>query len=168
MQSNTDKLPAGRPAALLLEDDLVHGALLRMVLEASGFAAPVAATLDEALGALNGTLPNLILVGWDIDGIDGRAILGKLRARVPGLARVPVLLMTDRELCARTRLELALEGYTWVLQKPIVMTSLPKLIAHVLAPPRAKATPSAVRERLLPRFLACATTASSAYMDAVR
>jgi len=168
MVANATQRNAGRPSALLIEDDLVHGALARMILDAAGIQVFVASTQQEALEILGDARPSLVLVAWDIDGIDGRTMLLYLRAHIPALARIPAVLMTDRAVNARTRIELSIEGYQWILQKPIVMTSLPRLVQRTVTEARATSRDGQPMRQHSVRLVDCATAASSVYMEAVR
>lgn len=177
MATATRDLPGGRQSVLILEDDLLHSALLQMVLEAAGFEVHVASTVEEALETLGRAWPDAVLADWDMDGMDGRALLRALRAQVPGCEKVPTVLMTDREMNARTQLELSMEGYVWILQKPIVVTSLPKLILHTTAETAGTAGQArggtcghgqAEKSEFSARVIRSGRTASGAFMDAVR
>jgi len=157
-----------RPVILVLEDDLVHDAMIQMVLEAAGVEVHFAFAASEAMAIARERVPDLILVGWDGDGIDSRSMLTFLRMRAPMLAKVPAMLITDRVISPKLRLGLATEGYTWILQKPIVMTSLPRLVQHTLAEARAKPLRASRPNQLaFGRFIGSGTTASSCYMSAV-
>jgi len=168
MVASTPERRMANTVILVLEDDLVHGALIRMVLEAEGIEVHSAAAASEAMDITKKRVPDLILVGWDRDGIDGRSMLTFLRMRASRLAQVPAVLMTDREISPKLRLGLGTEGYTWILQKPVVITSLPKLIQHTLAEARAKPIRASRPNQLaFGRFIGYGTTASRSYMNAV-
>jgi DNA-binding response OmpR family regulator len=167
MAPNTAGPCMSRPDVLLLEDDLLHGALVQMVLEASEIEVHRASAASEAARTAKEQLPDLVLVSWGAEGIDGRALLAFLRLSVPGLARVPAVLMTDRDLSAGLRSILAREGYTWILQKPIVPTGLPKLVRRTIAEQNAKQSAAKATPTDLSRFIGCGTTASTCYMESV-
>ena len=157
------------PVVLVLEDDLVHGALIQMVLEAAHIQVHFASSASEAIENAKKRVPDLILVGWDGDGIDGRSMLTFLRMRAPQLAQVPVILMTDREISGKLRLGLATEGYTWILQKPIVMSSLPKLVQRTVTEARAKPMRASRPNQLaFGRYISFGVTGTSYNMPAVR
>jgi hypothetical protein len=66
-------------------------------------------------------------------------------------------------------MELAIEGYHWILEKPVVVTSLPRLVQRTMAEALAKAADSQrPQSRRGVRFINCGTSASSVYMEAVR
>lgn len=155
-----------RPAVLILEDDLVHGSLLKMVLEEAELEVHLASAASEAIQIATERMPDMILVEWDSDGIDGRAMLTFLRMRMSALAQVPLALMTDREISSALRGDLALEGYDWILQKPLVMTSMPKLIRRSLAEAHAKPRASRPDQRVFGRYIECGSTASNFNLEA--
>ncbi|MGD0088717.1 MAG: response regulator [Planctomycetota bacterium] len=155
-----------RPSVLLLEDNPLHGALLQMVLEASGMEVFKASAASEAARIAGKQAPDLILVSWDTEGLDGRALLAFLRLSVPELAGVPVLLMTDRNISGTLRMVLAKEGYLWILQKPLVPTSLPKLIQRTIADHTRRLRGSRVGQPVLGQFVGCGATASGFYLQA--
>ncbi|MCY3020034.1 MAG: response regulator [Planctomycetota bacterium] len=155
-------------SVLLIDDDLLHGALIRAVLETAGISVFTACSEQEACDVLRTTIPDALLVGWDAEGIDGRAVLTRLKARMPLLRGVPAVLMTDRDLCDRARRELLQAGHEWVLQKPVVVTSLPKLVAHAVAEARSRARESRYVRQSRVHFIDCGSTASDCFMEAVR
>lgn len=168
MTASRANLRGVKPVALALEDDLLSGTLLQMVLEQACGKVFVAATAEEALEVFKQVTPDLVLVSWDTDGIDGRTMLMSLRGRVPALLKIPALLMTDREVNARLRLELSMEGYHWILQKPIVMTSLPKLVHWTVAEAQHRPLSGPAQRHISKLFIRCGATASGALGEAVR
>jgi DNA-binding response OmpR family regulator len=155
-----------RPTVLLLDDDLMHGALVGMVLGDAGFEIRVATTEQEAREAMVDGLPDCIMAGWDADGLDGLALVRRLRSSVPRLAEVPTLLVTDRQINGRTRLELSIEGIRWILEKPVVVTSLPKLVQCTVAESETRRTYPSGRH-CSARIVDSGTTASAYYLAAV-
>ncbi|HEY3321685.1 MAG TPA: response regulator [Planctomycetota bacterium] len=144
---------------LILESDVIHGTLLKAVVEQAGGEALLAGTPEEALEHVDGVTPALILAAWDTDGLDGRTAVRDLRAQHAELRRVPAILMTDRNLTQLVCHQLRGENFRWILQKPIVVTSLPKLIERCCRDSQVRAE--------MPRLLSFGATTSSAYMAAV-
>ena len=64
-------------------------------------------------------IPDLILLDWDTDGVDGEAVLRGLRSN-PEMRRVPIILLTNRGVSEGVRRDLATYGVHWILEKPIV------------------------------------------------
>ncbi|HYG75122.1 MAG TPA: response regulator [Planctomycetota bacterium] len=138
--------------------------LIRMVLESSNIRVRQAESLEEAAEFAPEALPKLILADWDMDGLDGRTLVANLRACCNQLRSVPAILLTDRVLIPGIVRELMSENYAWILKKPIVTTSLPKLILRTV-------NDSASAQRPLGRtripLLDFGETASSSFMPAV-
>jgi len=105
-----------RPApALVIEDDLAARELLRRTLEQDGWRVEVAGNGRDGLRALEGELPDLILLDLMMPEMDGFAFVEALRAN-PAWAAIPVLVVTARDLTNEDRRRL--EGQVrQVLQK---------------------------------------------------
>jgi DNA-binding response OmpR family regulator len=127
--SNMD--PAA-PGVLLLEDDFIHGGLIKSALAATGVHVCMAVTVAEAADVLNVFLPDVIIADWDVYGIDGRAFVKALRARGEAQSRIPAILMTESPVDDAMRLDLLEDDFGWVLSKPFPMVSLPRLVRSVL------------------------------------
>ncbi len=114
---------------LFIAGDSMHTKLVRMVLNSAGFVTrETAGTLDVAGAAV----PSLVLLDWDAEGVDGHAILNALRTD-PQLRQVPVIVLTNRSVSQGWCCELAKYFVSWVLEKPIVVLSLPQLIQRTIA-----------------------------------
>ena len=163
-----DSTSALRPQCniLLLKEDSSECTLIRMVLEGAEMRLCQADNIETAMRFVQPSYPDVILVDWDIDGIDGRLLLTELTSWCTALKRVPAMILTDRVVTQKTVNSLLREGYKWILRKPIVMTSLPKLISQTIndAPaPRLQGHAISGNYRLLE----CGQTASMAFMPAV-
>lgn len=112
---------------LLLAGDSMHTQLVNMVLSSSHFSMHSQQDAQQSSVALAIEVPDVVLLDWDSEGIDGLAVLRGLRSKAT-TARVPVIVMTNRALSPRWQRELAAYGVKWVLEKPIVALGLPKLI----------------------------------------
>jgi DNA-binding response OmpR family regulator len=82
--------------------------------------------------AINAQVPNVILLDWDVDGLDGRSIL-RIIKKNPESRHIPVLVMTNRAVTETLKREMMMYGVQWILEKPIVALSLPKLIIRTAA-----------------------------------
>lgn len=80
-----------RPAILVVEDDTALREALLDTLDLSGYAATGARSAEQALAALAGTRPGLVLTDVQMPGMDGHALLRLLKMRHP---EIPVILMT--------------------------------------------------------------------------
>lgn len=121
------------PAVLLIEDDFIHGGLIKTALSAAGVHVCMAVTEAEAADVLHVFLPDVIIADWDTDGIDGRAFIKALRAKCQPPSRIPAILMTQSAVTDALRLELLEDDFSWVLQKPFSMSGLPRLVRTVIA-----------------------------------
>jgi response regulator RpfG family c-di-GMP phosphodiesterase len=116
---------------LLLAGDSMHTQLVNMVLSNSRYSMHSQQEAHQSRAALAIELPDVVLLDWDSEGIDGLAVLRGLRSKAE-TARVPVIVMTNRALSSRWQRELAAYGVKWVLEKPIVAMGLPKLIERTI------------------------------------
>jgi predicted signal transduction protein with EAL and GGDEF domain len=78
---------------LLVDDDEVTLMLTAAALRARGFAITEATSGDQALDLLRGPTPDLVVLDAQMPGRDGFDTCSALR-RLPGLANVPVLMLT--------------------------------------------------------------------------
>jgi CheY-like chemotaxis protein len=81
---------------LLVDDDANIRKLAKMSLErVGGWDVQVVAGGQEALDSLCGLLPDLIILDVMMPGLDGLAVLERLKGN-PSTAAVPVILMTAK------------------------------------------------------------------------
>jgi two-component system response regulator AdeR len=81
-------------SVLLVDDDRALRKLLRAYLEQESISVVEAATGEEALAAIERTLPSLVLLDVRLPGIDGFEVLRRLEATGKN---VPVILVTSLE-----------------------------------------------------------------------
>ncbi|MBI3157853.1 MAG: EAL domain-containing protein [Burkholderiales bacterium] len=87
-------LPFGvRPRVLLVDDDEVNLLLTSAALRQRGFEITEATSGEAALARLRGWTPELVVLDAQMPGLDGFETCALLR-RMPGLANVPVLMLT--------------------------------------------------------------------------
>jgi DNA-binding response OmpR family regulator len=79
---------------LVVDDDPAVTAMLRRGLTYEGYQVTVAASGEEALRRARETAPALVVLDIMMPGMDGLAVLERLRAADPGL---PVLFLTARD-----------------------------------------------------------------------
>ena len=78
---------------LYIEDDRAIAEAVQGFLAGKGCAVAVCPTLAAAREALAGTLPDLVLLDWNLPDGEGAGFCRELRTRAPEL---PVLLLTVR------------------------------------------------------------------------
>lgn len=80
---------------LVVEDDPTIGRMLRETLEAEGYAAIVAGTGEEGVTRALRQVPQLVLLDIMLPGIDGFAVVERLRGNAK-TAHIPVLMLSAR------------------------------------------------------------------------
>jgi PAS domain S-box-containing protein len=122
-------IPEGVHPVLVIDDDPDSRELLRRTLEAEGYAVVTAASGDEGL-ELAGTLsPVLITLDVMMPGMDGWAVLQRLKAD-PRLAEIPVMMVTisgEKEMASTL-------GAVEHLTKPVDREALRRLAKQYAAP----------------------------------
>jgi two-component system cell cycle response regulator DivK len=123
--------PNDKGTILYVEDNAENRMLVRRILLAEGYSLVEAKDADEALGVINNSRPDLILMDINMPGVDGYTLTTRIKT-MPGFERVPILAITanvmrgDRE---RT-LQAGCDGY---IQKPIDIDQLTSEIERFLA-----------------------------------
>ena len=80
---------------LLVEDEVNIREMLMFSLQRAGFSVEPAETAEQALQALDGPLPNLVIIDWMLPGMSGVELARRLR-RDPLTAELPLLMLTAR------------------------------------------------------------------------
>lgn len=80
---------------LIVEDEPAIAELLAINLGFAGYRVVRAADAEEALGLVNGELPDLILLDWMLPGISGARLAEKLRAE-SRTRDIPIIMLTAR------------------------------------------------------------------------
>jgi CheY-like chemotaxis protein len=122
----------GREAILIVEDNERNRKLLRMVLQKVGYATLEAETGEAAIEAARAHAPALVLLDYQLPGIDGIETFRRLRAD-PAIPRMPIVAVTAsamHEDQARMR-EAGFDGFE---TKPISVKNLLATIQALLAP----------------------------------
>jgi CheY-like chemotaxis protein len=106
--------PAGAPIALVVEDDFQSAELIRLQLEAQGFAVLLAVSAEEALALAAGQPLALITIDIMLPNMDGWELLGRIK-QVPELVHTPVVIIS---IVADRSRGFAL-GAAAIMQKPV-------------------------------------------------
>ena len=80
---------------LLVEDEVNIREMLMFSLQRAGFSVDPAETAEQALQALDGPLPNLVIIDWMLPGMSGVELARRLR-RDALTAELPLLMLTAR------------------------------------------------------------------------
>lgn len=116
---------------LLIEDLPDNAALVQRVLQAQNHQIVWVQTAEEALQQAEINLPDLILLDLGLPDLDGQTLVGYLR-RIPGLQRVPILVLTawPEEIARQMVTAYGCDAY---LSKPLDIRRLTQIIHTLLA-----------------------------------
>jgi DNA-binding response OmpR family regulator len=117
---------------LVVEDETDIRELIRLNLAMDGFEVLTAANGQEALDVVRGVRPDAIILDVMMPGLDGWAVLARLKAMDDTMAQVPVVMLTARS-SELDRVRGGIEGAVRYLTKPFVPDELRDTIADVLA-----------------------------------
>ncbi|MDP6545348.1 MAG: response regulator [Phycisphaerae bacterium] len=101
---------------LVVEDNEVAALQIRTALGERGYDVTVANDGAEALDAIAKSIPDGIVLDLMIPNIDGFAVLEEIRS-TPATARIPVLVLTAKELTAADRARLTQNNIQQLIQK---------------------------------------------------
>jgi two-component system, OmpR family, KDP operon response regulator KdpE len=111
-------MPSTTPRILIVDDDPQFRRTLHLALDSCGYKAGDAADGEEALEAVAASVPDLVVLDWQLPGIDGIQTCRELRARY----NVPVIIVSGSRLNSK---DAALEaGANDYLAKPFAMNEL--------------------------------------------
>src|SRR5262245_40910999 len=118
-----------RPRLLIVEDDVAMGEALITTLSIAGYDADIARTGTEGLEKLlEGNQYDLVLLDLILPGLDGLAVLAKVR-QTPVIAHLPVIMLTARS-DEESEIQVLAAGADDYIPKPL---SFENLIAHIEA-----------------------------------
>jgi len=83
------------PTVLVVEDESAIAELIAINLRHAGFEVTLAETADQALVAVDGVLPDLILLDWMLPGQSGIALARRWRSD-PRTKELPIIMLTAR------------------------------------------------------------------------
>lgn len=116
---------------LIVDDNPSNTKLLEFLLSANGYAVRTAANADEALAALAGWKPRLILMDIQLPGMDGLALTRRLKAD-PLTSDIPIIAATAYAMKGDQERALA-AGCSGYVTKPIDTRQLPRDLERYLA-----------------------------------
>src|SRR6266446_2014116 len=80
---------------LVVDDDALSRKLLAQLLTAAGYKCRVCKDGSEALEIIHARLPSLLLLDFDMPGLNGAEVLTRLRSdHNPAVAQIPVIMLT--------------------------------------------------------------------------
>jgi signal transduction histidine kinase/CheY-like chemotaxis protein len=135
------------PTILVVEDNPIARKMARLALEAERYVVHEAADGAEAIAAVEGALPDLILQDIKLPDINGVDLVGRLRA-IPGADVIPIIAVTG----FRSELEharSAMAGFSEILFKPVEPSVLVRVVRAHLHAPDVDAVEPESRPRLL-------------------
>jgi len=121
------------PTILLVEDNILNLELVRDVLFTAGMRVVEARTAQEGLAAASELKPALILLDIRLPGLDGYAVLERLKAN-PATASIPVVALTAQAMVGDREQALA-AGFTDYIPKPVDTRTLADRVRALLDPP---------------------------------
>jgi CheY-like chemotaxis protein len=127
------------PTVLVIEDNPLNLELVRDVLMAAGMKVVEARTAQEGLTAASELKPILILLDIRLPGMDGFAVLERLKAD-SATASIPVVALTAQAMVGDREHALA-AGFDEYIPKPIDTRTLADTVRALLDPtnPRRRA-----------------------------
>ncbi len=114
------------PRVLVVDDQPSLRTLYREEFEDEGYAVKAVPSGPEALAALEGFAPDIVLLDLKMSGIDGTETLRRIKARRPGL---PVVLCTAYEGCEA---HAAAQGCDACVVKSSDLSDLKAAVRHLL------------------------------------
>jgi CheY-like chemotaxis protein len=122
------------PTILVVEDNALNLELVREVLTTAGMKVLEARTAHEGLAAASEVKPDLILLDIRLPGMDGYAVLERLKAD-PATERIPVVALTAQAMVGDREQALA-AGFKDHIPKPIDTRTLADQVRRLLEPPK--------------------------------
>jgi two-component system, OmpR family, phosphate regulon response regulator PhoB len=117
-----------KPVILVVDDDLPILTLMRSLLREFGYETATATTSEQALEAVKGNPPSLVLVDRHMPGMNGDDLVRALRA-LPCEGRLPILILSGDRVSAMELRELDADGA--VLKPFDVGDLIAQIRAHV-------------------------------------
>ncbi|HEY9733275.1 MAG TPA: response regulator [Drouetiella sp.] len=141
IQGSIESKPAQRPKVLVVDDDLVHQKLMKLISDHLEIDVVVATTGNDALRILQVESFDIILMDWRMPVTDGLMCTQQIRKfqetqgnRIPIIAVTAHALNGDRERC----LDGGMDDY---LSKPFTLDQLQEKLHLWVAQPKEKTQP---------------------------
>ena len=122
------------PLVLVVDDDADIVELIQLNLELAGHRVITAGDGQAALDAVQHEMPDAILLDLMMPGLDGWAVLDKLKARSDrSVSEIPVFVVTARAE-VQNRLRGGIEGALRYITKPFDPAKLADMISDAISP----------------------------------
>ena len=131
------------PAVLIIEDETILAKNVRTYLARHGFEARVAESAEAGLTALDEFSPDVVLVDYNLPGMNGLELLAELKRRDPG-ANVVMLTGHGSVQVAVDAMKLGAADF---LGKPIALDELRLVLERVLSQRRIEGALAYYRDR---------------------
>jgi DNA-binding NtrC family response regulator len=131
------------PAVLIIEDEAILAKNIRTYLARHGFEARVAESAEAGLTALDEFSPDVVLVDYNLPGMNGLELLAELKRRDPGA----ILVMLTGHGSVQVAVEAMKLGAADFLGKPIALDELRLVLERVLSQRRIEGALAYYRER---------------------
>ena len=125
---------------LIAEDNPVNRELLRELLESRGYSVTEASNGQEALGSIEESRPDILLLDLDMPVLDGFATVRRIREN-PSRASLPVLAVTAYAMQG-DREKVLTSGFDGYLSKPIQSRLLFEELDRFLGKPSNQENPT--------------------------
>lgn len=123
-----------QPKILITDDERNIRLMLRTALEAEGYAIEEAANGEEALGAIERTTPDLVLLDLNMPVLDGMSVLERLHAGATGPAvRRPKVVVLTAYGSISAAVKATRLGAADFVEKPVTPDELREIVKGVLA-----------------------------------
>src|SRR5881398_3786485 len=94
-ESKEEMSDKSRAEILVVDDDAMSRRILAQLLTAGGYKCRVSKNGSEALETIHAHPPSLLLLDFDMPGLNGAEVLRRLRSdRNPAVARIPTIMLT--------------------------------------------------------------------------
>lgn len=132
MAQETNSEAARQPVILCIEDEPEMIDLIRLILERRGYKVLGAVGGEEGIKALEGQVPDLILLDLMMPDIDGWEVFRQVRAN-PRLQHVPVVVVTAKAQSIDKVLGLHIAKVDDYITKPFGPQELIEAVERVLS-----------------------------------
>src|SRR6201982_989939 len=94
-ESQIETMDASRAEILVVDDDAMSRRVLAQLLNAGGYNCRVSKDGSEALETIHARPPSLLLLDFDMPGLNGAEVLRRLRSdQDPTVAQIPAIMLT--------------------------------------------------------------------------